>query len=412
MKSFPEKYARQATLASFTLLVILFSSVAQATFSIVAVDTVTGAVGSAGASCIAGSKMINDLIPNVGGVNTQAYYISSNQANAHGLLAAGLTADSIIGWLKLNDVEGTPDYRQYGVVTLTGPVRSAGYTGAYTDDWKGHKLGPNYAIQGNILLGPQILDTIELAFLTTAGSLEEKLMAALEAANVRGADTRCTGCNKPAISAYIRVMHPGDETSYLYQYVDNTICSVNPIPLLRQQFDTWTTQKYADPDLSLATVNPALLGAGSIHSAVITITPRNHNNQPPIAGAAVTLSNSGGGQLSAVTDNGNGTFSAAIAAAGADPGKDTIIVTVIAGGQTTILNQKPVVTYYRCGDANGDLAINVGDAVYMIQYIFRGGPAPVPSAAGDANGDGKLGIGDAVYVINYIFKGGPAPVCP
>ena len=201
MKSSFNGYVRRATLFSGALLVILCSSIAQATFSIVAVDTVTGAVGSAGASCIAGSKMINDLIPNIGGVNTQAYYLSTNQINAHALLAAGLTADSIINWLTLNDAEGSPAYRQYGVVTLAGPVRSAGFTGEYTDDWKGNKLGPNYAIQGNILLGPQILDTIELAFLTTAGPLEEKLMAALEAANVRGADTRCMGCNKPAISA-------------------------------------------------------------------------------------------------------------------------------------------------------------------------------------------------------------------
>jgi hypothetical protein len=61
------------------------------------------------------------------------------------------------------------------------------------------------------------------------------------------------------------------------------------------------------------------------------------------------------------------------------------------------------------GDANGDGAINVGDAVYIIGHVFRGGPAPNPVAAGDANGDCKVNVGDAVYLIGYVFRGGPAP---
>ncbi len=67
---------------------------------------------------------------------------------------------------------------------------------------------------------------------------------------------------------------------------------------------------------------------------------------------------------------------------------------------------------YRCGDASGDEAINISDAVYLINYIFRGGPAPVPPEAGDATCDDALNIADAVYLINYIFKGGPEPCCP
>ncbi|MEZ5360561.1 MAG: dockerin type I domain-containing protein [Candidatus Zixiibacteriota bacterium] len=65
---------------------------------------------------------------------------------------------------------------------------------------------------------------------------------------------------------------------------------------------------------------------------------------------------------------------------------------------------------YICGDANADATINVGDAVFMIRYIFSGGPAPDPICSGDANGDGNANIGDAVYLITFIFKGGPAPV--
>ncbi|MCP4566880.1 MAG: hypothetical protein GY841_04780 [FCB group bacterium] len=63
------------------------------------------------------------------------------------------------------------------------------------------------------------------------------------------------------------------------------------------------------------------------------------------------------------------------------------------------------------GDANDDAAINVGDAVWMINYVFKGGPPPPCEDEGDANNDCSLNVGDAVYLINYVFKGGPAPEC-
>ena len=52
------------------------------------------------------------------------------------------------------------------------------------------------------------------------------------------------------------------------------------------------------------------------------------------------------------------------------------------------------------GDANGDRMVNVGDAVFIINYIFKGGAAPMPKKIGDANGDCAVNVGDAVYVIN------------
>jgi hypothetical protein len=63
------------------------------------------------------------------------------------------------------------------------------------------------------------------------------------------------------------------------------------------------------------------------------------------------------------------------------------------------------------GDANGDAAINISDAVYLIAYIFSGGLAPTPYAtcSGDANKDCAVNISDAVYLIAYIFAGGAAP---
>ena len=62
-----------------------------------------------------------------------------------------------------------------------------------------------------------------------------------------------------------------------------------------------------------------------------------------------------------------------------------------------------------CGDANDDGTPNVGDAVFIINYVYKGGAAPNPIEAGDANCDGDCNVGDAVYLINYVFKGGSEP---
>jgi hypothetical protein len=63
------------------------------------------------------------------------------------------------------------------------------------------------------------------------------------------------------------------------------------------------------------------------------------------------------------------------------------------------------------GDATYDQTTNLADVVYLINFIFKGGP-PLPCPqSGDANSDCDLNIGDAVYLIEYIFKGGEAPVC-
>jgi len=61
------------------------------------------------------------------------------------------------------------------------------------------------------------------------------------------------------------------------------------------------------------------------------------------------------------------------------------------------------------GDANGDGEVTISDAVYLINYLFKDGPAPDPIQAGDANSDDEIGIVDAVYLVNYLFKNGPPP---
>jgi len=66
---------------------------------------------------------------------------------------------------------------------------------------------------------------------------------------------------------------------------------------------------------------------------------------------------------------------------------------------------------YITGDTNGDGVINSADVVYLINYLFKGGPAPEPLEAGDCNCDGVVNSADVVYLINYLFKGGPPPGC-
>lgn len=63
---------------------------------------------------------------------------------------------------------------------------------------------------------------------------------------------------------------------------------------------------------------------------------------------------------------------------------------------------------YASFDGNGDGQITVGDAFYLINFLFTNGSAPVGS--GDANGDGSVTVADIFYLINYLFAGGPPPV--
>ena len=61
------------------------------------------------------------------------------------------------------------------------------------------------------------------------------------------------------------------------------------------------------------------------------------------------------------------------------------------------------------GDVTNDQVVDVGDVVYMINYLFKSGPVPDPLASGDVNADCVVDVGDVVYLINYLFKGGPPP---
>ena len=231
----------------FTLFTALNVN-SQDTFSIVAVDSITGEVGSAGASCVdlfqAGlpnDDFLGQLIPNVGAINTQAYYIPANQNNATTRMNLGETPTQIISWLVANDIQSQPQLRQYGIAALiNGSPQTAAHTGSSTDDYKNHIVGPNYSIQGNILLGQAVLDSMESRFLNEPGDLACKLMAALQGANMIGADTRCNSDGTSSLFAFVKVAKPTDtfgNSSFKasVRTVDNS--GIEPIDSLQIKFD-------------------------------------------------------------------------------------------------------------------------------------------------------------------------------
>lgn len=72
----------------------------------------------------------------------------------------------------------------------------------------------------------------------------------------------------------------------------------------------------------------------------------------------------------------------------------------------------PILPDVRRGDLNVDGLWNVQDVVAMIEYVFRGAPAPDPEAIGDVSCDGVADVVDVVGLINFVFRGGEPTVCP
>jgi len=244
--------ARHTTIYSIlcAFLVCLACNVldAQDTFSIVAMDSATGEVGSAGASCVDmftipgyPDDFLGELFPGQGAINSQAWYIPANQANARTRMNQGDSPAEIIQWLVDNDVNGQPELRQYGIVKLhNGNLETAAHTGTSTDDYKNHITGPNYSIQGNILLGPEILDSMESRFLNAEGDLACKLMAALQGANVVGADSRCAPNGTSSLFAFVKVAQPTDPfgaPSFLASVRTHDGEGIEPIDSLQTLFD-------------------------------------------------------------------------------------------------------------------------------------------------------------------------------
>jgi len=158
-----------------------------ATFSIVAADPEAGEVGVAVASRF---FTVGNVVPwadaGVGAVATQAYANTSFGWKGLDMLDMGLTPEEVMEVLVRND-EGSAR-RQFGIVDSSG--NSVTFTGDSCSAWAGGRAGVNYAVQGNILAGEEVVIEMERAFLESEGSLADRMYAALLAGEAAGGDSR------------------------------------------------------------------------------------------------------------------------------------------------------------------------------------------------------------------------------
>jgi uncharacterized Ntn-hydrolase superfamily protein len=260
------------------LFVLIFAihSKALATWSVIAVDRKTGQVVIASATCVpqqafAGfpAKGLKDvqaiIVPGIGVAAAQANVDRTRamQKLIGDELNRGTDPVRIIDMLKAQD--SNHPTRQYGIVDLKG--RSAGYSGATNGaqslDRQGRVDGTDifFSIQGNILAGDNVVEDAVNAFKEAKGSIADRVMAAMEAADSRGGDRRCNCNTKPdppapcdnktAHVAYLVVANKSDKMGdglndgsyYLeIQVTDQDIRpdeNDNPVKTLRMRYDKW-----------------------------------------------------------------------------------------------------------------------------------------------------------------------------
>ena len=160
------------------------------TFSIAAVDPQTGESGVAVTTRVA---CVGNGVPwvrvGVGAVATQASTRTEYGQELLDMLEQGMSPrEALDRALAMDDGR---ERRQVGVVALDGS--SAQHTGTGPGDWAGHRSGPNYAAQGNVLVGPEVIDAVADAFESTEGSnrhLADRLIDALSAGQAVGGDRR------------------------------------------------------------------------------------------------------------------------------------------------------------------------------------------------------------------------------
>jgi len=193
------------------------ASNASATWSILIVDTRTGEIVIASATCVASIDLRRStpvLITGVGAVTAQSAVdiTGRNRMIIRDRLLQGVPLQSILD--ELADTDTGHDNRQYGIITADGQTLT--YSGIDNADWAGGitgriergQLGPAddivYTVQGNILSGPNVVQDAVDAIINTDTDLPGRLKAAMLAAQVGGGDGRCscnnadpTGCGSP-----------------------------------------------------------------------------------------------------------------------------------------------------------------------------------------------------------------------
>ncbi|HEY4304949.1 MAG TPA: DUF1028 domain-containing protein [Gemmatimonadaceae bacterium] len=160
------------------------------TFSIAAIDPRTGEVGAAVTTRV---PCVGNGVPwvrkGVGAVATQANTRTEYGNELLDALAKGETP--AVALKRLLAADSGAQSRQIGVIDIQG--RSAQHTGTGPQDWKGHRAGKNYVTQGNVLVGPQVLEAVAKSFEASESSgrhLADRLIDAIAAGHAQGGDQR------------------------------------------------------------------------------------------------------------------------------------------------------------------------------------------------------------------------------
>ncbi|MFP6900669.1 MAG: DUF1028 domain-containing protein [Opitutales bacterium] len=158
-----------------------------ATFSIVARDPGTGELGIAVQSkFVAVGSVVPWAKAGVGAIATQAWANTKYGPVGLELLAKGKTPVETITILTRADFGKAR--RQVGIIAMDGNASS--YTGSGCHDWAGHKTGKHFAVQGNILAGPEVVEAMATAFEQAEGDLAHRMIEALRAGQKAGGDKR------------------------------------------------------------------------------------------------------------------------------------------------------------------------------------------------------------------------------
>lgn len=160
------------------------------TFSIIAVDPETGICGAAVASMYPSvGKVVPSVRGGVGAFCTQYWNNPKFGAAALDLLAKGKLPEEVLGELLRDDERR--DHRQLAIIDMRGRAANRNPNGAEAEAvWWGSAAGRFYACQGNTLSGREVVAAMAKAYEETKGSVADRLMAALVAADCAGGDHR------------------------------------------------------------------------------------------------------------------------------------------------------------------------------------------------------------------------------
>lgn len=158
------------------------------TFSIVGRDAASGMLGVAVSTKV---PAVGSIVPfvraGVGAIASQAWNNPLLGIDGLDLLEQGHSAEETLR--KLLEMDPQPELRQVLLVDALG--RSAAHTGSATDPWCGHRVGENYAVAGNMLVGEAVITSMAEAFeANPEAPLAERLLQALEAGQAAGGDKR------------------------------------------------------------------------------------------------------------------------------------------------------------------------------------------------------------------------------